>query len=209
MVSRSAGIETMIESGRLNMTITANLHRTRFFFLHHGETDWDRDGKLAGRINAPLNGRGLAQARRAGEMLRHAGIRTICSSPQDRALMTAEIVAAQIHAPIETIEGLKDCSFGCLDGAPAGGWFEAWQHGVTPDGAESIRKFLARGVRAMNIALGRPGPVLIVAHPAIHIAFQRAEGIADEGPTAGDVTPILLEPMQRRDAGWRTAHLAA
>src|SRR3954454_9120381 len=87
--------ETMIESGRFEMTIAANLHRTRFFFLHHGETEWDRDGKLAGRINAPLNGRGLAQARRAGEMLRAVGIRTICTSPQDRAMMTAEIVAAQ------------------------------------------------------------------------------------------------------------------
>jgi probable phosphoglycerate mutase len=196
------------------MTIAANLHRTRFFFLHHGETEWDRDGKLAGRINAPLNGRGLAQARRAGEMLRGTGIRTICTSPQDRALMTAEIVAAQIHAPIETIDGLKDCSFGSLDGTPAGGWFEAWQHGVTPDGAESIRKFLARGVRAMNMALERPGPVLIVAHPAIYVAFQRAVGLEDESLTAGDVTPILAtpihrEPLQRRDAGWRTAHLAA
>jgi len=196
------------------MTIAANLHRTRFFFLHHGETEWDRDGKLAGRINAPLNGRGLAQARRAGEMLRGTGIRTICSSPQDRALMTAEIVAAQIHAPIETIDGLKDCSFGSLDGEAAGGWFEAWQHGVTPDGAESIRKFLARGVRAMNTALERPGPVLIVAHPAIYVAFQRAVGLHDESLTAGDATPILStpilrEPQQRRDAGWRTAHLAA
>src|SRR5262249_51424145 len=117
---------------RVSMTIAANLHRTRFFFLHHGETDWDRDGKLAGRINAPLNGRGLAQAGRAGATLRNAGIGTICSSPQDRALMTAEIVAAQIHAPIVTIEGLRDCCFGSLDGEPAGGWFEAWQHGVTP-----------------------------------------------------------------------------
>jgi broad specificity phosphatase PhoE len=196
------------------MTIAANLHRTRFFFLHHGETEWDRGGKLAGRINAPLNGRGLAQARRAGEMLRQSGIRTICTSPQDRALMTAEIVAAQIHAPIETIEGLKDCSFGSLDGEAAGGWFEAWQHGVTPDGAESIRKFLTRGVRAMNTALERPGPVLIVAHPAIYVAFQRAVGLEDESPVAGDATPILAtpvlrEPLQRRDAGWRTAHLAA
>ena len=191
------------------MTIAANLHRTRFFFLHHGETEWDRDGKLAGRINAPLNGRGLAQARRAGEMLRQCGIRTICSSPQDRALMTAEIVAAHIHAPIVTIEGLKDCSFGSLDGEAAGGWFEAWQHGVTPDGAESIRKFLARGVRAMNTALERPGPVLIVAHPAIYVAFQRAVGLEDECLTAGDARPILHEPLQRRDAGWSTAHLAA
>jgi len=191
------------------MTIAANLHRTRFFFLHHGETEWDRFGKLAGRINAPLNGRGLAQARRAGEMLRHAGIGTICTSPQDRALMTAEIVAAQIHAPIVTIEGLRDCCFGSLDGEAAGSWFEAWQDGVTPDGAESIRKFLARGVRAMNAALERPGPVLIVAHPAVYVAFQRAVGLAAEALHARNATPILHEPLQPRSAGWSTAHLAA
>jgi probable phosphoglycerate mutase len=200
---------TTIESGRFEMTIAANLHRTRFFFLHHGETDWDRAGKLAGRINAPLNGRGIAQARRAGEMLRNAGVRTICTSPQDRALMTAEIVAAHIHAPIVTIEGLRDCCFGSLDGEPAGGWFEAWQHGVTPEGAESIRQFLARGVRAMNAALERPGPVLIVAHPAIHIAFQHAAGLEPDAGADIDTAPILHEPLRRRDAGWHSSHLAA
>ena len=191
------------------MTVTANLHPTRFFFLNHGETDWDRNGLVSGRINAPLNGRGLAQARRAGEMLRQAGIQTICTSPQDRALTTAEIVAAHIHAPIVTIEGLRDCCFGSLDGEQAGGWFEAWRHGVAPDGAESIRKFLARGARAMNAALERPGPVLVVAHPAIYVAFQRAAGLDEETQPGLGTTPILHEPPQRRDAGWRTAHLAA
>ena len=191
------------------MTVTANLHPIRFFFLNHGETDWDRNGRFAGRINAPVNGRGLAQARRAGEMLRSAGIQTICTSPQDRALTTAEVVAAHIHAPIVTIEGLRDCCFGTLDGEIAGGSFEAWRHGVTPDGAESMRKFFARGVRAMNAALERPGPVLIVGHPAIYVAFQRVAGLEEETLRPLVTTPILHEPPQRHDAGWRTAHLAA
>ena len=191
------------------MTVTANLHPTRFFFLNHGETDWDRNGRFAGRINAPLNGRGLAQARRAGEMLRKVGIQTICTSPQDRALTTAEIVAAHIHAPIVTIEGLRDCCFGSLDGEIAGGWFEAWRHGATPDGAESIRKFLARGMRAMNAALERAGPVLIVGHPAIYVAFQRLAGLEEATLRPLASTPILHEPPQRRNAAWSTAHLAA
>ena len=190
------------------MTVTANLHPTPFYFLNHGETDWDRDGRLAGRINAPVNDNGIAQARRAGEALREAKIRTICSSPQDRALMTAEIVAAQIHAPVVTIEGLRDCCFGSLDGELSGDWLDAWRHGVTPDGAESIRKFLARGVRAMNLALQRPGPVLIVGHPAIYVAFQRAIGLdEDEAPLPHlTAAPILHEP---RNTGWRTRPLAA
>jgi probable phosphoglycerate mutase len=195
------------------MTFSANLHRTRFFFLNHGETDWDRDGKLAGRINAPLNGRGLAQARRAGELLRSAGIQTICTSPQDRALTTAEIVAAHVHAPVVVMGGLKDCSFGQLDGAPEGDWFEAWRHGVTPHGGESAKHFLARGARAMNLALERPGPVLVVAHPGIYVAFLQAAGMEDETlPIAAphfEATPIFHEPPHRCHPGWSAAHLAA
>jgi broad specificity phosphatase PhoE len=191
------------------MTVTANLHPTRFFFLSHGETDWDRDGRFSGRINAPLNGRGLGQARRAGEMLRSAGIQTICSSPQDRALTTADIIAAHIHVPIVTIEGLRDCCFGSLDGEQTGDRFEAWRHGVTPDGGESVRKFLSRGMRAMNAALERPGPVLIVAHPAIYVAFQSAAGLDEEAQPQLEPTPILNEPPKRSDAAWRTEHLAA
>jgi probable phosphoglycerate mutase len=193
------------------MTIAANLHRTRFFFLHHGETEWDRDGKLAGRINAPLNGRGLAQARRAGELLRNVGIRTICSSPQDRALMTAEIVAAQIHAPIVTIEGLKDCCFGDHDGAAAGNWFTEWRLGVTPDGAESLKRFRRRGIAAMNTALAHAGPVLVVAHPGIYAAFLEAAGMAEttEWPAEPSATtkPIFHQPTHA--TRWHAETLAA
>jgi len=199
------------------MTIAANLHRTRFFFLHHGETEWDRDGKLAGRINVPLNDRGLVQARRAGEMLREVGIRTICTSPQDRALMTAEIVAAQIHARIVTIDGLKDCCFGRQDGAEAGDWFTAWRAGVTPEGAESMERFRRRGLEAINAALGYPGPVLVVAHPAIYTAFQQAAGMAEPAAWPVDrpveARPIVHEPLRRAPATgrlrWHAATLAA
>jgi probable phosphoglycerate mutase len=193
------------------MTIAANLHRARFFFLHHGETEWDRDGRLAGRINAPLNGRGLAQARRAGELLRHAGVGTICTSPQDRALMTAEIVAAQIHAPIVTIEGLKDCCFGNHDGAEAGHWFTEWRLGVTPDGAESLARFRRRSIAAMNAALVHTGPVLVVAHSGIYAAFLEAAGMAEKTDWltehAAEAKPIFHQPM--RASSWRAETLAA
>jgi len=199
------------------MTIAANLHRTRFFFLHHGETDWDRDGRLAGRINAPLNGRGLAQARRSGELLRNAGIRTICTSPQDRALITAEIVAAHIHAPIVTIDGLKDCCFGRQDGTANGDWFTAWRLGDTPEGGESMERFRRRSIAAMNSALERPGPVLVVAHPAIYTAFLQAAGMAEPATwpveQPAEARPIFHQPLRQTHATgrgrWHAATLAA
>lgn len=203
------------------MTIAANLHRTRFFFLNHGETDWDRDGKLAGRINAPLNGRGLAEARRAGELLRGLGIQTICSSPQHRALTTAEIVAAHIHAPVVTFDGLRDCCFGSLDGAPVGGWLEAWRQGITPEGAEPADRFRHRAIGAMNAALNRPGPVLVVAHPGIYEMFRQASDLSVAPSWTGQhlepALPIVLEPEPRTTVGgratgrirWHAAQLAA
>jgi probable phosphoglycerate mutase len=185
------------------------VRRSRFFFLNHGETDWDLKGRFAGRINAPLNGRGLAQARRAGEMLRDAGVSVICTSPQDRALTTAEIVAAHIHAPVVVVGGLKDCCFGDRDGSVPGDWFSAWRHGETPEGAESADNFRARTVAAMNLALDRPGPILVVAHPAIYVAFHLATGLPTEitPETAG--TPICHEPQHRPHAGWKAAPIAA
>ena len=199
------------------MTLATRQQDARFFFLHHGETDWDRAGKLAGRINAPLNGRGLAEARRAGEMLRGVGVKTICTSPQHRALTTAEIVAAHIHAPVVVIDGLKDCCFGSLDGAPVGGWLEAWRQGITPEGAESAERFQRRAIAAMNAALQRPGPVLVVAHPGIYEVFRQAsEMVVTPGRAGQQLTralPIVHEPEPRpRAAGrvrWHATPLAA
>jgi probable phosphoglycerate mutase len=191
------------------MTVVANQNPTRFYFLNHGETDWDRDGKLAGRINAPLNGHGIAEARRAGELLRGMSIKTICSSPQHRALTTAEIVAAQIHAPVVTLEGLKDCCFGSLDGAPIGGWLEAWRQGITPEGAEPLERFRRRALAAMSAALGRPGPVLIVAHPGIYEMFREAAELIEaptwQGQHLVGHLPIMHEPEPRSRLGARSS----
>jgi probable phosphoglycerate mutase len=142
-------------------------------------------------------------------MLCDAGIRAICTSPQDRALTTAEIVAAHIHAPVVVIESLKDCCFGNLDGSEIGDWFSAWRMGETPEGAESETSFRARTVAAMNQALDRPGPILVVAHPAIYVAFHLATGLPTEIAPGTIGTPIYHEPELQPHAGWRAAPIAA
>ena len=44
----------------------AALARVPFWFLRHGETDWNRQGRFQGRTDVPLNDDGVAQAERAG-----------------------------------------------------------------------------------------------------------------------------------------------
>src|SRR5690606_24729661 len=120
-----------------------------------------------GRVNMPLNGTGLAQARAARDALASAGIGTICTSPLERAQLTAEIIAAGLHVPVRIIENLRECRFGAREGHPKGLWYDAWRAGVTPPGAERFAAFMERALAGLNEALANPGPVLIVAHGGI------------------------------------------
>jgi len=59
-----------------------------FWFLRHGETDWNAQGISQGNVDIPLNATGIAQARAAAERLRNRGIATIVASPLSRARVT-------------------------------------------------------------------------------------------------------------------------
>jgi len=78
-----------------------------FFFLRHGQTDWNAQGRIQGHTNTPLNDTGRAQARAAAGLLADRTIARIISSPLDRALKTATIVAERLHLPLHVDERLK------------------------------------------------------------------------------------------------------
>ncbi len=63
-----------------------------FYYLRHGETDWNVDGRMQGHTDVPLNANGLAQAAMARDRLAGLEFATICTSPLSRARRTAEIV---------------------------------------------------------------------------------------------------------------------
>ena len=50
------------------------LTQVPFWYLRHGETDWNAQGLSQGSIDIPLNPTGLEQARSAALLLRNRGI---------------------------------------------------------------------------------------------------------------------------------------
>ena len=68
------------------------LTETTFYYLRHGETDWNKEHRMQGATDVPLNATGVAQAHRAKEALRGRHVETICCSPLSRAYDTAMIV---------------------------------------------------------------------------------------------------------------------
>jgi 2,3-bisphosphoglycerate-dependent phosphoglycerate mutase len=170
--------------------------RTPFWFLRHGETDWNAQHLSQGNIDIPLNPTGIAQAREAAVRLRNRGIATIVTSPLSRAQDTAQIVADTLGLPIALDEGLREVSFGVQEGQPMTEWFSAWVEGTfTPELAESFADLRARAKAAINRALAQPAPVLVVAHGALFRALRAEMGLEPNVRTP-NATPFWCEPCE-------------
>lgn len=103
---------------------------TLLLLIRHGENEYAKTGKLAGRIpGVHLNPHGQAQARALGEALQHASLTAIYASPLERALETAQPIAAARRLQIIPEPDLMDTHIGRWQGrtCKALSATEAWQ----------------------------------------------------------------------------------
>lgn len=139
--------------------------------LRHGETEWNREGRMQGGRDSPLTALGAAQARQQGEILRRRDLTGFdwVSSPQGRALHTATL--ARGAAP-RTDSRLREIGMGRWSGclrdeiaAQAPAYFApnaapmAW-YGHAPEG-ESLAALAAR---LREFLADLTGPAVIVTH---------------------------------------------
>jgi broad specificity phosphatase PhoE len=180
----------------------ATLARIPFWFLRHGETDWNAQGISQGNVDIPLNATGLAQARSAAEKLRNRGIATIVASPLSRARVTAEFVGEALGLPVAIDPDLREVSFGVQEGQAMSGWFADWVAGrFTPEGAETFPDLRRRAVAAINRSTALLPAVLVVAHGALFRALRAAMGIEPNIRTQNAV-PIFCEPPPPDQSVW-------
>ena len=86
------------------------------FLFRHGETDWNREGRLQGHTDTPLNATGLAQAGSLAESLRPHRLDAVVSSDLKRAQTTARIVAEVLLVPLFIEAGLRETDVGAAEG---------------------------------------------------------------------------------------------
>jgi probable phosphoglycerate mutase len=188
---------------------TVSLIPKAFWFLRHGETDWNAQNLSQGNIDIPLNANGIAQAKSAAIMLRGKGIKSIVASPLSRARITAEMAAAEIGLPVEIDPELHECSYGVMEAKPMTEWFSEWVEGkATPEGAESFADLTVRTAAAVNRCLQRPAPVLIVAHGAV---FRAVRGMMGHEPNVRtrNAVPVWCEPSTTPNTPWRVEYADA
>lgn len=88
----------------------------KIYFLRHGETDWNLDGKMQGQLDIPLNSTGREQAYMVGQKLQTQPIEHIVSASLSRAYETANIVNSFLNVPIDKTPDLNEISAGICEG---------------------------------------------------------------------------------------------
>lgn len=197
---------------------------TLLFALRHGETAWNREGRLQGHLNLPLNELGQAQARRLGAALADQAIHAVYASDLDRALSTAQAVAAAHGLPVHIDPRLRERSFGRFEGRL---WAEIeaedpeaavrWKQrdpAFEPPGGESLNAFYARCIEAASsIALAHAGQtVALVAHGGVLDCLYRAATHVDlQAPRSwllgnASINRLLHTPQGFSLVGWNDDH---
>ncbi|MGV8996476.1 MAG: histidine phosphatase family protein [Parvibaculaceae bacterium] len=168
-----------------------------FYFLRHGETDWNLNRKAQGQIDIPLNATGIAQAIAAAEVVRGLSIKSICASPLSRAFETARHSAEVSGVDIHVVENLRECGLGADEGRAGGEWFMDWRAGTyVPEGAETYDGFLGRALSGVNEALERTSddPLLIVAHGGVFWSIAKQAGLGHD-VYAGNGVVMEFRPL--------------
>ncbi len=82
------------------------------YIIRHGETTWNAEQRMQGRLDSPLNNKGRAQAQLHGETLqRMGGVDYVLASPSGRTRETTAILNRFLQVPVDYDEALmeRDC----------------------------------------------------------------------------------------------------
>ena len=126
------------------------------YIVRHGETDWNRERRVQGHTDIPLNDYGRLLAGQTAEGMKDIRIDMAYTSPLSRAKETAQIILRGREVPLISEERIKELSFGNYEGLCCSGehrepgsdefnrFFTDTKNYVPPKGGETIQALYER-----------------------------------------------------------------
>jgi 2,3-bisphosphoglycerate-dependent phosphoglycerate mutase len=186
-----------------------------FLLVRHGETAWNREGRIQGQGDSALTARGLAQARAAAARVAAERPDVLYGSDLGRAVDTARHVSEATGLPVRLDPGLRERRYGIFEGKT---WPEierqhpeefARHAARDPDhqvpGGESPRQFRERVLRALAHIAGEAGAerIAIVTHGGVlDVIYREAAGIPLDAPRAHALRNATLNRLRLADGRW-------
>lgn len=147
---------------------------TVLILIRHGESIFNREQRLTGRVETPLTERGEQQARSAGAML--GDVSELRTSPLGRARQTAQLLGTPHTAEVDN--RLIELDFGVFDGMALGEVPHLLWQGYrddadfAPEGGESLAALHLRVTDLLEELFARDhqgarnpaGDVVVVSH---------------------------------------------
>ncbi|SQD90600.1 histidine phosphatase family protein [Bordetella pertussis] len=192
---------------------------TEIWFIRHGETDWNRQRRLQGWQDIPLNESGREQARLLAERLRDTAsehpFAALYSSDLKRAHDTAASLSAALQLRVRTEPGIRERGFGALEGlemenleqqAPQAA--QAWRSRDplrALEGGETLGQFQARIIATVDdLAARHAGErILAVTHGgALDIIWRHASGVPLDAPRYAALLNVSINRVAIAQRKW-------
>ena len=199
---------------------------TRIIAIRHGETTWNVDTRIQGRLDIPLNATGRSQAARMAQALKHEPIAAVYASDLVRAWETAEYLGRAHGLTVNVEAGLRERGFGDFEGMTFAEietrlpeqsmrWRKRDPE-FAPSGGESLVDLNRRVVEAVErLAARHPGELIaMVGHGGVmDVLYRAAARLHIQAPrtwTLGNaaINRLLWTPQGFSLVGWAdTQHL--
>ena len=86
------------------------------YIVRHGETEWNKEDRIQGRLDSSLTNKGRLHAKLLGESLKDVDFTRIISSPSQRTLETAQLIKGNRDIPLIEDENLMEMHMGPWQG---------------------------------------------------------------------------------------------
>lgn len=202
--------------------------KTDIYLIRHGETDWNRQARMQGHADEPLNDLGREQADQVARAMASYQLNALYSSDLSRALDTA-LAIAQHHPQLQVqasalwrerdygqFQGMTLPEVEAIDPHAAQQW-RARVADFAPDGGENLLQFQARiAVQLQALAVQHAGQqIAIVCHGGVlDMVWRIAQGLPVDTPRAWALPNTGINHLRWVSDAWQvldwgnTAHLA-
>ncbi len=175
---------------------------TRVYLARHGQTALNVGGRLRGLSDPPLDDEGHAEAERLGAVLAEMRPAIVYSSPLQRAVATAAVIARCAGVEAKTDERLNDRDYGPWTGKGKADVERQFGSVDAAPGVEPADEVFTRARAAFLelVAEAGSGPLVLVSHDAINRPLLRAfePGLGDVGQRTACWNQLSLS-----DGSWR------
>lgn len=88
----------------------------KLYIVRHGETQWNKEGRMQGWKNSNLSEKGVENAKKLGQNLKGISFDYVYCSPLGRAVETANYILGEEKSEIILNDNLREMSFGIWEG---------------------------------------------------------------------------------------------